>query len=153
MMITPPDRTHYDLIYDIVAQVPSGKVATYGNIAYIVGRGVDARNVGYALNAIPKDTTQAVPWQRIINSQGGISTVGVGQQQLLEAEGVVFDERGRVDLAVYRWDGPSAAWAEARDVNTLPSYEAKPKRASKAAAPEETAKKPLTDGNGQMSLF
>ncbi|OGO66664.1 MAG: hypothetical protein A2030_08760 [Chloroflexi bacterium RBG_19FT_COMBO_50_10] len=53
---------------------------------------------------------QDVPWQRVINSQGKVSLRpgggGSNQRELLEAEGVIFDERDRVDLKIYAWDGP-----------------------------------------------
>jgi methylated-DNA-protein-cysteine methyltransferase-like protein len=53
---------------------------------------------------------QDVPWQRVINSQGKVSLRpgggGVHQREFLEAEGVIFDQRGRVDLKLYAWSGP-----------------------------------------------
>ena len=87
-------------------------VASYGDIAAIVGGGCDARTVGYALNEMPKQRA-GVPWQRIISKEGGISTRGLAQRQLLEEEGVEFDARGHVIMARFRWDGPSAEWAAA----------------------------------------
>lgn len=93
-------------IYDVVRRVPSGKVATYGQIATIAGLDGQARQVGYAMAAIGR--ASAVPWQRVINAQGRISMRGEGpagsiiQQQLLEREGVIFDG-GRVDLKRFGW--------------------------------------------------
>lgn len=107
-------------IYQVAAEVPAGQVATYGDIATVVGGGSDARTVGYALNAIHKGGGEQVPWQRIINAQGGISTSGVLQRKLLEDEGIVFDEKGRVPLAQYRWAGPTPAWAAEHGFNPLP---------------------------------
>jgi methylated-DNA-protein-cysteine methyltransferase-like protein len=104
-MSSTAERSLYDRIYALVSLVPPGKVATYGDIAEIVG-GCNARTVGYALNALPKSREHDVPWQRIINSQGGISTGGVEQRAILEAEGIVFDERGRIPLNRFRWKGP-----------------------------------------------
>ena len=98
---------------------PHGTVASYGDIAAIVGGGCDARTVGYALNEIPKQRA-GVPWQRIISKEGGISTRGLAQRQLLEEEGVEFDARGHVIMARFRWDGPSAEWAAAHGFQTLP---------------------------------
>jgi methylated-DNA-protein-cysteine methyltransferase-like protein len=98
----------YEQIYDAIRQVPPGYVATYGDIAAMVG-GCDARTVGYALNELPKWQEQEVPWQRIINSQGGISTRGVRQRERLEAEGIIFDAQGRVPLARFRWRGATPA--------------------------------------------
>ena len=59
----------YKKIHHIISLIPSGKVATYGQIATIVG-GCTARMVGYATSAIPKDSD--IPWQRVINYKGGI---------------------------------------------------------------------------------
>jgi methylated-DNA-protein-cysteine methyltransferase-like protein len=109
----------YDRIYTACEQVPSGQVATYGDIATIVGGGCDARTVGYALNELPQDRA-SVPWQRIINKEGGISTRGLTQRQILEDEGVEFDARGHVIMARFHWQGPSAEWAAANGFNTLP---------------------------------
>ncbi len=95
----------YDQIYRLVAMVPAGKVSTYGDIATALGT-CDARTVGYALNALAPGRAQDVPWQRIVNSKGGISTPGLEQRMLLEAEGVVFDERGYIPLRRFRWLGP-----------------------------------------------
>src|SRR5436309_3146051 len=102
-------RPLFERIYEEIEQVPRGKVATYGDIAGLVGEGCDARMVGYALNALPDERSQIVPWQRIINSTGGISTRGSRQRDILEEEGVIFDARGRVDLSRYRWRGDDAA--------------------------------------------
>jgi alkylated DNA nucleotide flippase Atl1 len=81
----------YEKIYIVCEQIPHGKVASYGDIATIVGGGCDARTVGYALNEIPKGRN--VPWQRIIAKDGAISTRGLAQRQLLEDEGIEFDAR------------------------------------------------------------
>jgi methylated-DNA-protein-cysteine methyltransferase-like protein len=107
-------------IYEVVQQVPAGVVSTYGDIAAIVGGGIDARTIGQALNQIPKAGAEEVPWQRIINSQGGISTKGLLQRKLLEDEGVVFDDRDRIDLRRFRWAGPSTVWATEHGYQPLP---------------------------------
>jgi methylated-DNA-protein-cysteine methyltransferase-like protein len=113
-------------IYDVVRQVPSGAVASYGDIATIVGGGCDARMVGYALNAIPKAGAEEVPWQRIVNAQGGISTKGLLQRKLLEDEGIVFDADGRIPLVQFRWAGPPAEWAAENGFFVLPPRPAEP---------------------------
>ena len=113
-------------IYEVVIAVPAGRVATYGDVAAIVGSGCDARTVGYALNAIPKVDAQAIPWQRIINAQGGISTKGLLQRKLLEDEGIVFDGDGRVSLSQFRWSGPTPEWAAEHGFNVLPLREDDP---------------------------
>ena len=107
-------------VYEVVRQVPAGQVATYGDIAVVVGGGVDARTVGFALNEIPKHGTENVPWQRIINAQGGISTKGLLQRKLLADEGIVFGDNDRIDLRQFRWPGPSATWASDHGYNVLP---------------------------------
>ena len=97
----------YQTIHRIISLIPSGKVATYGQIAEIVG-GCTARMVGYAASAIPQDSD--IPWQRVINYKGGISqrrcvSEGLLQKKLLEEEGIVFNQYGRTDLDHYRWKG------------------------------------------------
>ncbi|HVP40258.1 MAG TPA: MGMT family protein [Candidatus Saccharimonadales bacterium] len=106
---SPPDPAAFDArVYRVVCAIPPGRVMTYGQIAELVGRpagvaartyaGVAARWVGAAMARAP----DFVPWQRVINSQGRISPrPGRGpdeQRRLLEAEGVEFSARGRVDL-------------------------------------------------------
>ncbi|GAC1383798.1 MAG: hypothetical protein NVS4B8_07350 [Herpetosiphon sp.] len=106
-------------IYDVVTIVPAGLVTTYGDIAAIVGNGCTAQIVGFALNSIPKDASATIPWQRVINAMGGISTRGLAQRHLLEGEGIPFDTRQRVDLRHYRWPGPDAAWLVAHGCEPL----------------------------------
>ena len=106
MQIDEQARALFPQIYDVVRQVPRGKVTTYGDVATIVGPGCTARIVGYAMAVCPDDA----PWQRVINAQGKISVrPGEGaqkQRMRLEAEGITFDQRGRIDLKRYRWAGP-----------------------------------------------
>lgn len=95
----------YEKIYEIVAQIPYGKVTTYGKIAKMVG-GCNPRTVGYAMAATP--VTSDIPWQRVINWEGKISIRRDGeeshlQRQLLEAEGVVFNHKRQVDLHKFGW--------------------------------------------------
>jgi methylated-DNA-protein-cysteine methyltransferase-like protein len=104
-----PMKPLYTAIYGLVAQIPPGKVATYGQIARMAGR-CTARMVGYALSALPPER-EDVPWQRVINAQGRISPHGIGigsalQRALLEQEGVRFSPAGRVDFDDFGWLGP-----------------------------------------------
>lgn len=97
-------------IYAVVRRIPRGRVATYGQVADLAGLPGHARQVGYALNALPGGT--AVPWHRVINARGGVSLraepgAELPQRLLLEREGVRFDSRGRVSLDRFRWR-PSA---------------------------------------------
>jgi methylated-DNA-protein-cysteine methyltransferase-like protein len=100
----------HESIRRIVMLVPRGRVATYGQIAAIEGR-CTPRMVGYAMSSVPEES--GVPWHRVINSRGTISlspgSDGYAlQRAMLESEGVVFDDRGRVDLSRFGWQGPGA---------------------------------------------
>ncbi|MBT8478507.1 MAG: MGMT family protein [Gemmatimonadetes bacterium] len=102
-----------DRIYRIVRGIPCGKVATYGQVAALAGARGHARQVGYALHDLSEGTD--VPWQRVVNARGEISlrrSAGAAENQrcLLEAEGVSFDEAGRIDLSRFRWQARPAAW-------------------------------------------
>jgi methylated-DNA-protein-cysteine methyltransferase related protein len=93
-------------IYAVVRRIPRGRVATYGQVAELAGLPGRARQVGYAMAALPSGTT--VPWHRVINAAGLVSRrkypgEELSQRQLLEREGVRFDARGRVDLKTVRW--------------------------------------------------
>jgi methylated-DNA-protein-cysteine methyltransferase related protein len=123
-MASPPDpQDPFERIYLVCEQVPAGQVATYGDIATVVGGGCDARAVGHALGALGARAA-SVPWQRIINRTGGISTSGPRQKELLAAEGVTFDDKGHVRMDAHHWPGPSEAWARAHGFGVLPSREA-----------------------------
>jgi methylated-DNA-protein-cysteine methyltransferase-like protein len=98
----------FEQVYIITRCIPPGKVATYGQIAQILGSPRSARTVGWALRALPDG--HDVPWQRVITARGSVSfrpgSPGAAiQQGLLEDEGVVFNDQGRVDLKVYGWAG------------------------------------------------
>ena len=101
----------WEPIYRVVRRIPRGLVATYGQVAALAGRPGHARQVGYALSALPAGSD--VPWQRVINARGEVSErspmAGPSgsregyQRHLLEEEGVVFTLAGRIDLARHRW--------------------------------------------------
>jgi len=91
-------------IHAVVRRIPRGRVATYGQVAALAGMGGAARQVGYALHALPAHST--VPWHRVLNARGVISLpggTGLEQRMRLEAEGIGFDARGRVKLARVQW--------------------------------------------------
>ena len=98
------------LVWATVKRIPRGRVATYGQIAALAGMPRHARQAGYALAAMPAN--MKIPWHRVINAQGRISLrlkhwdSGSDELQriLLEAEGVIFDSSGRVDLKRFRWE-------------------------------------------------
>jgi methylated-DNA-protein-cysteine methyltransferase-like protein len=105
-MKTVDDLGYREKVYDIVRRIPPGRVMTYGQIALILGEGYTARTVGYVMHGA---SAENVPWQRVINSQGGCSTGKLTmpmnlQQEMLAQEGVVFNDRDRCDLAEYRWE-------------------------------------------------
>ncbi len=116
---SPPDRQIFNAqVWEIVRMIPPGRVSTYGKIASWVPiaqtldpqsyRAWGARWVGGAMANCPPD----VPWQRVVNSQGKISLPGDSsghsvQRELLENEGILFNERGIIDLKRFGWSGPT----------------------------------------------
>lgn len=97
----------YQEVYKVVSYIPEGKVATYGQIARLVGRPRHARQVGYALAALPEE--HEVPWHRVVNAKGEISARSSSdyehyQQILLEEEGIEFGLKGRIKLSIYQWE-------------------------------------------------
>ncbi|MBC7899988.1 MAG: MGMT family protein [Saprospiraceae bacterium] len=99
------EKDYRKKVYDVVSEIPAGRVMTYGQIAIVLGEGYTPRTVGYVMHAAE---TENVPWQRVINSQGACSTGRMTipmnlQQELLETEGIVFNEKGRCDLRVFQW--------------------------------------------------
>ena len=95
----------YQKIFAMVRRIPRGRVATYGQIAELAGLEGHARQVGYALHSLHEDD---VPWHRVVNARGEISPRSAGdshelQRLLLEAEGVVFDRAGRIEMKRYSW--------------------------------------------------
>lgn len=101
--------TNYERIYAVVARIPEGRVATYGQVAALAGLGRAARQVGYALHSLAEGSD--LPWHRVINARGEISLRAIPgwdgyQRHLLEEEGVEFDEGGRIDLERFRWEPP-----------------------------------------------
>ncbi|MBW4522605.1 MAG: MGMT family protein [Scytolyngbya sp. HA4215-MV1] len=105
----------YDLIYQIVRQIPIGKVATYGQVAELAGLGGQARLVGYALYRVDLRSSD-IPWQRVINAKGEISESlhrqgsDYFQRSLLEAEGIQFTPTGKIDLKQYLWRPDPTTW-------------------------------------------
>ncbi|GKX36462.1 MGMT family protein [Pectobacterium versatile] len=91
-------------VFQIVAAIPYGKIATYGDIAQLADSPRASRQVGGVLKRLPKDSK--LPWHRVINRKGEISLVGgdyVRQKSALQAEGIIFNRQGKIDLTKYRW--------------------------------------------------
>ncbi|MEZ4416811.1 MAG: MGMT family protein [Gemmatimonadota bacterium] len=95
-------ESRYERIYRVVRAIPPGRVSTYGALARSAGLPGHARQVGYALAALPTD--HDVPWHRVVNARGEISKRSAGplseriQRALLNEEGVRFTAGGRIDL-------------------------------------------------------
>ncbi|HSX28501.1 MAG TPA: MGMT family protein [Candidatus Saccharimonadales bacterium] len=90
------DEGFVQRVYDLVATIPSGKVMTYGQVATLCGYASAAWEVGQIAHSGPSE----LPWQRVVNKQGGMASGWPGgpalQQQLLEAEGVDFSVEGKI---------------------------------------------------------
>ena len=115
-LIFPPDQQAFaSQVWEIVRQIPRGRVASYGQIAKIlpIPTGVDGETylefgalwVSGAVASCPDD----VPWQRVVNSKGEVSEKNGADAKrhklLLEDEGVIFGVRGRIDMGKYGWNG------------------------------------------------
>ena len=90
----------------MVCRIPEGRVATYGQIAKLIGFPNHARQIGYALAALSGE--RDVPWHRVINSKGKISRRGIDgyddyQRILLEDENIIFDDNGYISLNKFQW--------------------------------------------------
>jgi len=114
---TNPDS--FSRIWSVVARIPRGKVATYGQVARMAGLGRGARTAGWALHALPDGLRidgRAVPWHRVINASGRISPRGgdgegpaeTRQRLRLRREGIRVTGKGQIDLHRYAWSGECA---------------------------------------------
>jgi len=105
-----PERSFFEKVWLITAQIPPGKVTWYGRIADMLDAPRAARTVGWALNALTPEQARVIPWQRVINKSGRCSIrhpdhAPQDQQARLEAEGVEFNDRGYTDFARFGWEG------------------------------------------------
>jgi len=101
-------------VYALVRRIPRGRVATYGQVAQLVGHPRAARAVGNALGRLSVARSRVVPWHRVRGAGGTVSRRGDGdaaalQRRLLEREGVRFSRGGRVDLRLHAWRRSDAA--------------------------------------------
>ena len=106
------------LVWKVAKQIPSGKVSSYGQIAAFIPKPVGVSQQDYRafraqwVGRAMAECQAEVPWQRVVNAQGKISPRRGAelQRKLLESEGVVFDDRQRIDLTRYGWGGPTKEW-------------------------------------------
>ena len=94
----------FEEVYAVVSKIPRGRVMNYGQIAGLIRHPLSARAVGWAMQQCP----QGLPWHRVVNAQGSISTENLTdppglQRLLLEGEGIHFSENGKLSMARYRW--------------------------------------------------
>jgi methylated-DNA-protein-cysteine methyltransferase-like protein len=106
MMKKRPDRDFTSEVIRLIKSIPKGKVATYGQIANLTGFYPSVRRVVWILHSSSKK--EGLPWHRVVNRRGTISLKpGAGyekQKEMLKREGIVFNERGRIDLERYLWE-------------------------------------------------
>lgn len=100
------ESSFFEAVYGVVAKIPPGKVATYGQIALIIGRPRGGRVVGYAMAGVAAN--RDLPCHRVVNRLGELSPEHVFgsreyQRMLLETEGITFLEDGRIDLVRHLW--------------------------------------------------
>ncbi|MBN2399015.1 MAG: MGMT family protein [Candidatus Aminicenantes bacterium] len=95
-------------VRSLIASIPTGTVATYGQIARLAGKPRGARQVSWVLHS--QSGKYKLPWQRVIGVKGRISLPlhrgFFEQRRLLRQEGIDVDNRGSVDLKKFRWPGP-----------------------------------------------
>lgn len=101
-------KDFFKRVYNIVSKIPKGKIATYGQIAFMLGEPRSARIVGWALRKVPDDMN--IPCHRVVNKSGELSPDYVFgssdiQRYLLKSEGIVFKKDGRINIEKYLWDG------------------------------------------------
>jgi methylated-DNA-protein-cysteine methyltransferase related protein len=90
-------------VQQLVKRIPKGRVATYGQLSRLIAGRLTPVGIGWAIRAAPEGT---IPWHRVVNAKGGISTDGEHdglQRAMLESEGVRFDRAGLIDLERYAW--------------------------------------------------
>ena len=104
-MTAPDEQALKTRVLALVAQIPVGRVMTYGQLAMLSGHPGAARQVGFIMNGLLNG--HDLPWQRVINAQGKVSTDKLGfgdiQRGLLINEGITFDAAGKCDLGRYQW--------------------------------------------------
>ncbi|GGJ72602.1 MGMT family protein [Deinococcus aquiradiocola] len=104
MTVMPDPASFRARVLALVERIPAGRVMTYGQLATLAGAPGAARQVGFIMSGLAGTD---LPWQRVINAQGAVSTDRLGfgdiQRGLLTAEGVTFGASGRCDLGRLQW--------------------------------------------------
>ncbi len=103
-VINEPLDSFRQRVFYVIDAIPYGKLTTYGEVAHLAGSPRAARQVGGILSRLPSGSR--LPWHRVVNRHGAISLAGEGfyrQRAALEAEGVVVNDDGKIDLAAYHW--------------------------------------------------
>ena len=93
----------FERVWRLVLRIPRGKVATYGQLSQLIDKRLTPVGVGWAIRAAPEG---ALPWQRVVNARGALSTEDAHpglQRAMLEAEGIRFERDGTIDLDEYGW--------------------------------------------------
>ena len=98
---TDKRREFVEAVYDIVRQIPTGRVLTYGQVATLAGCPHHARQVGFWLSRVPED--MHLPCHRVVNSAGRLSPVFPEQRERLVQDGVLFKSNGCVDMNRCQW--------------------------------------------------
>lgn len=164
--------TVYVEIYKIVQQIPRGRVLTYGVISHMIGGRMSAQGVGWALKALgsKKQLTQAskrttevvynsvtVPWQRVVNAQGGTSTHKVGlppdlQREMLESEGIQFNDENKLDLDEYLWrEGLNESWKSKSQVSSMSKSKLQSASKSKVQLTSKSKLQPASKSKVQLA--
>ena len=107
--LSQTNKNTFERVYEIVKQIPVGKVTTYGQIARLLGNPHLSQVVGFALHSNPSQST--IPCHRVVNRFGGLAEAfvfgGINEQnELLKKEGILFLENGNVDLSKHMWYEP-----------------------------------------------
>jgi len=102
--MTKLDEDFLFQVLEAISEIPSGKVATYGQIAKLIGKGKNARLVGKAMQKSSFYTEDDYPCHRVVNSEGRLAPGFFEQKSLLLEEGVGFKDNGNVDLKKHQWE-------------------------------------------------
>ena len=96
-------NSFFTQVRDLVSRIPSAKVASYGQIASMLGDPRQARTVGWAMRGCPEE----LPWHRMVKADGSLPNAGFAELQkaMLEREGVTFLDNGKIDMEQYAWKG------------------------------------------------